>query len=77
TYSHSKFIASFIGFAPVKNPRVVVVVMLDQPRPLYYGGVVAAPVFSKVVRDTLRYMDIRPGKVVEARREVELEEVED
>lgn len=77
TYSHSKFIGSFVGFAPVKNPRVVVVVMLDQPHPLYYGGVVAAPVFSRVVRDTLRYMDIRPSRAEAARREVELDTVED
>ncbi|MFA6355698.1 MAG: penicillin-binding transpeptidase domain-containing protein, partial [Candidatus Omnitrophota bacterium] len=77
TYSHSKFIGSFVGFAPVKNPKVVVVVMLDQPHPLYYGGVVAAPVFSRVVRDTLRYMDIRPSRAEAARREVELDTVED
>lgn len=77
TYSHSKFIASFIGFAPVKDPKIVVVVMLDQPHPLYFGGVVAAPVFSRVVRDTLRYMDIRPARVTEVKREVELDTVED
>jgi cell division protein FtsI/penicillin-binding protein 2 len=77
TYSHSKFIASFVGFAPVKDPRVVVVVMLDQPHPLYYGGVVAAPVFGRVVRDTLRYMDIRPKGMTEVKREVELDMVED
>ena len=76
-YSHSKFIGSFIGFAPVEDPRIVVVVMLDQPHPLYYGGVVAAPVFSRVARDALRYMDIRPEKAVEARREVDLDTVED
>lgn len=77
TYSHSKFIASFVGLAPVKDPRVVVVVMLDQPHPLYYGGVVAAPVFGRVVRDTLRYMDIRPKGMTEVKREVELDMVED
>jgi cell division protein FtsI/penicillin-binding protein 2 len=77
TYSHSKFIASFVGFAPVNNPKVVVVVMLDQPHPLYYGGVVAAPVFSRVVRDTLRYMDIKPNAAIQVRREVELDTVED
>jgi len=77
TYSHSKFIASFVGFAPANNPKVVVVVMLDQPHPLYYGGVVAAPVFSRVVRDTLRYMDIKPNAAIQVRREVELDTVED
>jgi cell division protein FtsI (penicillin-binding protein 3) len=61
----------------VNNPKVVVVVMLDQPHPLYYGGVVAAPVFSRVVRDTLRYMDIKPNAAIQVRREVELDTVED
>lgn len=76
-YSHSKFIGSFVGFAPVKDPQIVVVVMLDQPHPLYYGGVVAAPVFSRVVKDTLRYLEIRPEKAAEVKREVELQSVED
>lgn len=76
-YSHSKFIGSFVGFAPVKDPKIVVVVMLDQPHPLYYGGVVAAPVFSRVVKDTLRYLEIRPEKTVEAKRKIDLESVED
>ena len=77
TYSHSKFIGSFVGFAPVKDPRVVVVVMLDQPHPQYYGGVVAAPVFSKVVKDTLRYLEIKPENITEVKRAVELQSVED
>lgn len=76
-YSHSKFIGSFVGFAPVKDPRVVVVVMLDQPHPQYYGGVVAAPVFSKVVKDTLRYLEIKPENITEVKRAVELQSVED
>ena len=77
TYSHSKFIGSFVGFAPVKDPKVVVVVMLDQPHPQYYGGVVAAPVFSRVVRDTLRYLEIKPENITEVKRAVELQSVED
>ncbi|MDD5073510.1 MAG: penicillin-binding transpeptidase domain-containing protein [Candidatus Omnitrophica bacterium] len=76
-YSHSKFIGSFVGFAPVKDPKIVVVVMLDQPHPQYYGGVVAAPVFSKVVKDTLRYMEIKPQNITEVKRPVELQSVED
>jgi cell division protein FtsI (penicillin-binding protein 3) len=59
-YSHSKFVGSFIGFAPANNPRIVIVVCLDEPRPFYYGGVVATPVFKKVAEDTLRYMGIAP-----------------
>lgn len=76
-YSHSKFVASFVGFAPVEDPKIVVVVVLDQPHPLYYGGVVAAPVFSKVARDTLRYLDIKPERLTEVKREVEISSVED
>lgn len=54
-YSHSKFIASFIGFAPAEDPLIAVVVTVDEPRPYYFGGVVAAPVFKKVATDVLRY----------------------
>ena len=77
TYSHSKFIGSFVGFAPVKDPKVVVVVMLDEPYPQYYGGVVSAPVFSRVVKDTLRYLEIKPENITEVKREVELQSIED
>lgn len=56
TYSHSKFVASFIGFAPVDDPKLAVVVTVDTPRSSYYGGTVAAPVFKEVVQDALRYL---------------------
>lgn len=59
-YSHSKFIGSFIGFAPAQDPRIAIAVCLDEPRPYYYGGVVAAPVFKKVAEDTLRYLGVAP-----------------
>lgn len=48
-YSHSNFVASFVGFAPAYNPRLVMSVVIDDPRPMYYGGVVAAPVFQEVM----------------------------
>ena len=56
TYSHSKFIASFIGFAPVEDPLITVVVVVDEPRPYYFGGVVAAPVFKNVASDSIKYL---------------------
>lgn len=56
TYSHSKFIASFIGFAPAQEPAIVIAVCFDEPRPYYFGGVVAAPVFKNVAKDTLSYL---------------------
>ena len=55
TYSHSKFMASFIGFAPVDDPVVAIAVTLDEPHP-YYGGVVAAPAFKNVAGDTIKYL---------------------
>lgn len=57
-YSHSKFVGSFIGFAPADDPVLVVGVTLDDPHPLYYGGVVSSPVFKNVVGDVLRYLKI-------------------
>ena len=56
TYSHSKFIASFIGFAPVEDPLITIVVVVDEPHPYYFGGVVAAPVFKNVASDIIRYL---------------------
>jgi cell division protein FtsI/penicillin-binding protein 2 len=55
-YSHNKFIASFIGFAPAQDPVVTIIVSLDEPRPYYFGGVVAAPVFKSVAADVVRYL---------------------
>jgi stage V sporulation protein D (sporulation-specific penicillin-binding protein) len=58
---YSQLIASFVGFAPVDNPRVLVVVILDEPgSDVKYGGVIAAPVAASIIRDTLRYMGIKP-----------------
>ena len=54
-YSHNKFVASFIGFAPAEDPLVAIVVTVDEPHPYYFGGVVAAPVFSSVASDVIRY----------------------
>ncbi|MDR0934364.1 MAG: penicillin-binding protein 2 [Burkholderiaceae bacterium] len=60
-----KYVASFVGFAPASNPRVIVAVMIDEPSAgKYYGGDVAAPVFSKIMADTLRAMDVPPDSSV-------------
>ncbi len=60
-YSSDKYIASFIGLAPASNPRLIVAVMVDEPTSGgYYGGVVAAPVFSSVMSGALRVLDIPP-----------------
>jgi len=59
-YSHSKFTASFIGFVPSDNPKFVIVVIMDEPRPFYYGGVVCTPVFKKVAAELMSYYKIWP-----------------
>lgn len=58
-YAHGRYIASFIGMAPASNPRLIVAVMIDEPSAgQYFGGAVAAPVFSSVMSDTLRMMAV-------------------
>jgi cell division protein FtsI (penicillin-binding protein 3) len=52
-YSHDAFMSSFIGFAPADNPQYAMAVVVDEPRPLYYGGTVAAPVFKEVMEAAL------------------------
>jgi len=57
-YSHSRFVASFVGFGPVPDSRFVIVVSVDEPRPLYFGGVVSAPIFKRVVEQLLGYWEL-------------------
>ena len=63
----NKYRAWFVGLAPVAQPRIVVAVMIDEPsKGVYYGGAVAAPVFSQVVQQTLRMMNVAPDIDVQA-----------
>ena len=55
-YSDSHFYASFIGFAPVEDPRIAMVVVFDDPHPNHFGGTIAAPVFKEVAEDVLKYL---------------------
>lgn len=60
-YADDRYRAVFAGMAPVGKPRMVVVVMIDEPKnDKYYGGEVAAPIFSKVMSDALRLMNVSP-----------------
>lgn len=59
-YSHRKYTSSFIGFLPYEDPRFVIVVVMDEPRPFYYGGTVCAPVFKEVAEQLMRYYKIEP-----------------
>lgn len=56
TYSHNKFIATFIGFAPADDPLIAIAVSIDEPRGSYFGGVVAAPVFKNVAGEAIAYL---------------------
>ncbi len=58
TYSKTKFIASFIGFAPAQDPRLLVAVVVDQPQGEIYGGSVAAPAFGKIAAFALPYLGV-------------------
>ncbi len=58
-YSHSRFTASFMGFLPADDPVITIVVIVDEPRPVYYGGTVSAPVFKNIARDLQGYFDLR------------------
>jgi cell division protein FtsI (penicillin-binding protein 3) len=56
-YAAHKYVSSFVGFAPVSNPRLVIAVMVDEPSAgQYYGGQIAAPVFSQVMQGALRLL---------------------
>ena len=64
-YAANKYRAWFAGMAPIDKPRVIVAVMVDEPsNGVYYGGAVAAPVFSEVVQQTLRIMGVQPDMAV-------------
>jgi len=59
-YDRSMWVSSFIGFAPLEDPRIVVVVVVDEPKRKHYGGTVAGPVFKEVATRTLQYMGVTP-----------------
>lgn len=57
-YSDSRWLASFAGFLPVEAPRVVIVVMVDEPKGQHYGGLIAGPVFKSIAEASLDYLGI-------------------
>jgi cell division protein FtsI/penicillin-binding protein 2 len=60
TYSKTKYIASFIGFAPAQDPQLLVAVIVDEPHGEIYGGSVAAPAFGKIAEFALPYLGVPP-----------------
>jgi cell division protein FtsI (penicillin-binding protein 3) len=66
-YSASKRTASFVGFVPVEQPRLTILVVVDEPKTSSYGGIVAAPAFSEIALQTLCYLKVPPGKTQKAK----------
>ncbi|MEW6611308.1 MAG: peptidoglycan D,D-transpeptidase FtsI family protein [Pseudomonadota bacterium] len=56
----NNYVASFVGFAPASDPRLVMAVMVNEPKGQYYGGLVAAPVFRQVMAGSLRLLNVSP-----------------
>ena len=60
-YSHRKIVASFVGAVPAEAPRLVILVMIDEPETLRWGGSIAAPTFREIARDALKYLRVPPS----------------
>jgi cell division protein FtsI (penicillin-binding protein 3) len=74
-YASNKYRSWFTGMAPIDKPRVIVAVMIDEPsNGQYYGGLVAAPVFSEVVQQSLRLMGVQPDMAVKPQIVMAVEE---
>ena len=59
-YSKKEYVSSFVGFAPAQSPKLVILVMVDTPEGVIYGGSVAAPVFKAVAEQSLAYLQVAP-----------------
>jgi cell division protein FtsI (penicillin-binding protein 3) len=71
-YADKKYRGFFVGLAPIENPRIAVAVMIDEPSGgKYFGGDVAAPVFSQTVQQTLRMMGVQPDMAVKPQKVVQ------
>ncbi len=71
-YSEDRFTSGFMGFAPADEPKIVVLVVIDEPRGSTYGGVVAAPVFRAIVEKVLPYLNILPKGTMVVKNESEI-----
>jgi len=70
-YMPGKYIASFAGFTPADDPQIVMLVIIDEPVGLYYGGLIAAPVFAGAMQDILQYMKVMPRITKDADKETQ------
>jgi cell division protein FtsI (penicillin-binding protein 3) len=64
-YSSDQYMSVFAGMAPASNPKIVLVVVVDSPKGQYFGGLVSAPIFSRIMAETLRLMNVEPDKSAE------------
>jgi len=76
TYSHTKLVASFAGFAPVNDPAIAVAVVIDTPtaggEDLHYGGAASAPVFADVAQQVLEYLGVPHDQPVKTKQQMQL-----
>lgn len=72
-YQNDRYLTSFIGVAPASRPRLVVAVQIDEPKTDDSGGRAAAPVFSKVMAEALRLLDVPPDNLPDAKQAVQQE----
>jgi cell division protein FtsI (penicillin-binding protein 3) len=61
-YSTDKRVASFVGFLPAEAPRIVMLVTIDEPKKGVYGGLIAAPVFSRIAAQAMQYLKVAPNQ---------------
>jgi cell division protein FtsI (penicillin-binding protein 3) len=64
-YAPNKYVSSFVGFAPAQQPALAVLVIVDEPQAVHYGGVVAGPAFRRIIKETLGYLKISPNKGIQ------------
>lgn len=77
TYSPTKRIGSFVGFVPADKPKLTIVVIIDEPQGIKYGGVVAAPAFREIAQNTLAYLKIVPNMPIAKKEKAPEAEEED
>ena len=66
TYSVDKRVASFVGFLPAEDPKLVMIVSIDEPYKVVYGGLTAAPVFSRIAAQAMQYLKVQPSEAITA-----------
>ncbi len=70
-YSEERYTSAFMGFAPADEPKIVLLVVIDEPQGANYGGVVAAPVFKAIMEKVLPYLDVLPKGTLVVKNEID------